>query len=116
MHLAYALHRDSRRTEVRDELRIAPEAGYIVAVFAASVGGAARRTGEERRFLILQPEHLDVPGTELVLIGGGDRSVSELGPLLEASGEDATAAALRDQVRRASGRPPSAPLLEGIWH
>ncbi len=115
VHLAYGLRGDSRVTEVRDELRIATEATYIVAAFAESLPGAARSVDDDRRFLPLEPEHLDLPGTELVLIGG-DRALGELGPLLESSAEDATTAALRDRVRRASGRPPSAPLLEGLWH
>lgn len=116
VHLAYALRRGSHVTEVRDELRIAPEASYIVAAFAESLPGETRGEARDRRFLPLEPEHLDLPGTELVLIGGGDRAPAELGPLRARSAEDATTAELREQVRRASGRPPSAPLLEGLWH
>lgn len=116
VHLAYGLRRDRRVTEVRDELRIAAEASYIVAAFAESLPDAARGGDDARRFLPLEPAHLELPGTELVLVGGGDRTPAELGPLLEASAEDATTADLRERVRRASGRPPSAPLLDGLWH
>ncbi|MFL5299525.1 MAG: hypothetical protein ACJ79R_04170, partial [Anaeromyxobacteraceae bacterium] len=54
------------RGDVEAELRIAPRGRYVVAVFtrSAAVAGAA----EERRFVPLAPAHLDVPGTELVLV------------------------------------------------
>ena len=64
----------------------------------------------------LEPRHLDVPGTEMVLIANGDALASDLGARLDPAGEQATMAALRQVVKDASGRPPSAPLLEGIWH
>jgi hypothetical protein len=116
VHLAYAI-RGTGRPEVRDDLRIAQEASYIVAVFAASIQRrASSGAGEERRFLPVEPEHLDVPGTEMVLIGTGETVAADIGAPLDRGAEHATTAALGKIVRDASGRPGSAPLLEGIWH
>ncbi len=111
VHLAYALH-EPQTSEVRDELRIAREASYIVAAFARSVGAPGE---EERRFVALEPDHLDRPGTELVLISAGEVP-SDVRPELDPDREDPVTAALSRMVREASGRPASAPLLEGIWH
>jgi hypothetical protein len=116
VHLAYALAEGARVTEVRDDLRISGEASYVVAVFASSVERAVREPDDDRRFLPLAPEHLDVPGTEMVLIAAGDTLVGELGAALDPAAEAATNAALRKVAREASGRPSSAPLLEGLWH
>jgi hypothetical protein len=116
VHLAYALHRGGP-TEVREDLRIAAEASYVVASFARSVPGGGRGTqGDDRRFLPLEPEHLDVPGTELVLIAAGDALVEELAAPLERAAEDAARSELARRVKDATGRPASAPLLEGLWH
>lgn len=116
VHLAYAISERGRPPEVRDDLRIAQEASYIVAVFAESVDRASSDAGEERRFLPLEPRYLDAAGTELVLIGTGETVGAELGGSLDPGAERETAAELRRMVADASGRPPSAPLLEGIWH
>jgi hypothetical protein len=115
VHLAYALHAEERRTEVRDELRIAREATYIMAVFARSVAPGLP-SDEERRFLPLEPGHLNVPGTEMVLIAAGDTLATNLLQSINPAAEDATTAELSKLVRDASGRPVSAPLLEGLWH
>jgi hypothetical protein len=115
VHLAYALGR-RRPAEVRADLRIAPEASYVVATFAHSLDPAAREVGEERRFVPLEPAHLDVPGTELVLIAAGEALLADLGSRLDPASERATTAALCRMVREASGRPPAAPLPDGICH
>ncbi|HET9597952.1 MAG TPA: hypothetical protein VFP65_20360 [Anaeromyxobacteraceae bacterium] len=114
VHLAYAL-RGRAASEVHEDLRIAPEASYVVAAFAQTLPGAAA-SGQERRFVPLEPGHLDVPGAEFVLIAAGDAVLGELEPRLERAAEDETMAELSRLVRDASGRPSSAPLLEGIWH
>jgi hypothetical protein len=87
VHLEYRLDRTARRGEVRGELRVVPRARYVVAVFSRSVPGE-----EERRFVPLEPEHLDLLGAELVLVGAGAASDSGLlsGPDAE---EDARTAA-----------------------
>jgi hypothetical protein len=64
VHLDYRLERTGRPGDVQGELRVVPRARYVVAAFARSVPG-----GEERRFVPLAPEHLDVLGAELVLVG-----------------------------------------------
>jgi hypothetical protein len=110
VHLAYAL-RAGEPTEVREELRIAGEASYVVAAFTRSVPAA-----DARRFVPLDPGHLDLPGTELVLIAAGDAVLEELEPRLGRATEDAALAELAQLVRAASGRPASAPLLDGVWH
>jgi hypothetical protein len=114
VHLAYAIREEARPAEVREDLRIAPEASYIVAVFAASVEPAA--SGEARRFVRLEPGYLDVPGTEVVLVGTGGSLAADDRALLDAAAERATTGALRQVVRDASGAPASAPLLDGVWH
>jgi hypothetical protein len=116
VHLAYALRERGRPAEMREDLRIAKEASYIVAVFAASVERTGRGEDEERRFLPLEPGDLDVPGTEIVLIGAGEAVVADAGAALDPSAEGATTDELRALVRDASGRPATAPLLDGIWH
>lgn len=114
-HLAYALPPAGRPSEVRDELRIAPQASLVVVAFRESVEGAPAGRGEARRFVPLGPEHLDVAGAELVLIAAGDPVAAELGAALDPAAESATAAALREHVRAAGGGPASAPLLDGVW-
>jgi hypothetical protein len=116
VHLAYALRERGRPAEVREDLRIAEEASYIVVVFAASVERAGRGEDEERRFLPLKPGDLDLPATEIVLIGAGESAGADAGEALDASAEGATTNELRTLVRDASGRPATAPLLDGIWH
>jgi hypothetical protein len=50
VHLAWAVREAERTSEVREDLRIAREASYIVAVFAASVDGASTAARAEGRF------------------------------------------------------------------
>jgi hypothetical protein len=66
VHLEYALAGPAPRGDVEAELRIAPRGRYVVAAFTRSA--AVARAAEERRFVPLAPAHLDVPGTELVLV------------------------------------------------
>jgi hypothetical protein len=66
VHLEYRLERTGRPA-MQGDLRLGPHARYIVAVFARSIPG-----DEERRFVPLEPEHLEIPGAELVLVGAGD--------------------------------------------
>lgn len=114
-HLVYALSTAERASEVREDLRIAPQGSYIVAAFAESVGAEQRGSEETRRFVPLEPRHLDTPGSEMVLIATGDALAAEVGDALDPSSEAATARALHAQVRSLSGLPASAPLFDGVW-
>ena len=113
VHLAYALARPDQPGEVQEELRIAPHASYVVAVFArsTSVGDAP----DGRRYVALEPAHLDAPGTELVLVGSGGTVDAEVGHELEAETEEKERAELLDELRRALDRAAPAPLLHGVW-
>ena len=113
VHLAYALAQPGRRGEVQEELRIAPQASYVVAVFARSTSAA--HAPEARRFVALDPAHLDEPGTEMVLIGSGEAVEDEVGAALDAQSEEAQGAELLDDLRRALEHAPPAPLLQGVW-
>jgi hypothetical protein len=116
VHLAYATRERGRCAEVRDDLRISKEASYIVAAFAASVEREPRATDEDRRFVPLEPEHLDVAGAEMVLIATRETVAADVGARPDPDAEGEAIAALRHIVREASGRPGSTPLLDGVWH
>ncbi len=88
-HLMYELEAEDELvgSRLRGELRLAPRASYIAAVFnpaspwrsrsepavpfSEPVDDALHGRFGRRRFLPLDPALLDVEGTELVLIGGG---------------------------------------------
>jgi hypothetical protein len=106
VHLGYVLGRPGRGGEVQDELRIAPEASYVVAVLA--------REGE-RRFVPLEPAALDEPGTELVLIGTGEDVAAQLGVRLDPEREAGEIESLLDAVRGGGERPWAGPLFDGLW-
>jgi len=98
VHLAYALVAP-RHGEVEDELRIAPRASYIVATFAESVEPGAG----ERRFVPLEPAHLDVPGAELVLIAAGAAVDPDVASVLDRQAR--AEAALFGELPSGLGRP-----------
>jgi len=130
-HLAYELEFPKRPGEVQQELRIEKKASYIVAAKnpdAPSPPGVGLPPEERpplpeplkqkfggRRFAEVEPELLDLPGTELVLIGATDDPERELGIDLRPRDERETQAAIFRDLKLERDQHPLEPLFRGEW-
>jgi hypothetical protein len=130
-HLAYELEFPKQPGEVQRELGIQKKASYIVAAKnpdAPSPPGVGLRPEERpalpeplkqkfggRRFAEVEPELLDVPGTELVLIGATDDPERELGVDLRPREERETQAAIFRDLKLERDQHPLEPLFRGEW-
>jgi hypothetical protein len=112
VHLAYRLLR-AARDEVREDLRVAASARFVVATFAESVGARG-----ERRFLPLRRGHLDVVGAEMVLVSAGEDAGADVDDRAAEEARAVAGAAGFDILRRADDGRGAAPLLDGDlpWH
>jgi hypothetical protein len=131
-HLAYALELPPKPGRVQTELRIEPEASYIVSVKnpeAPSPPGAGLEPGRRadyppelrqrfgnRRFIPVDPPGLlDYPGAELVLIGASRDVDDELGIHLDPEHETLQTAEIIADLELDPRTHPVEPLLAGTW-
>jgi len=129
-HLVYALELPREPGEVQEQLAIAPEASYVIAVkdFARAPVDVARVEAlagvvpalspgrpRGRRWQSATPRLLDREGMELVLIGVDEEVPVELGLELRPQQETlATADVLADLKLRGPAHPDR-PLVRGEW-
>jgi hypothetical protein len=127
-HLAYRLELPRQPGSVQFTLRIEQEASYIVTVrnpFVPSPTGGRlegprypnrlQATFRRRRFAPLEPEMLDFPGTELVLIAASVDVRRELDLVLDEQHESATEAAIFNDLALDAREHPIEPLIHGAW-
>lgn len=129
-HFAYALELPEEPGEVQTELRLEPQASYIVAAANPErpLPGVGLRDDEKtrypqglqarfgpRRFAPLDPELLDYEGAELVLIGTHDDVRAELGIDLDRERETGEAADIFEKLHMDRDKHPARPLFEGVW-
>ncbi len=113
VHLAYALAPPAR-AGLQQDLGIAPEASYILGVFARSLPPRFAGDLGARRYAPASPEVLDLPGTEIVLIGAAGGVEEELGLALDRAAETAERSSLLDDLRRERDRPAELPLFDRL--
>ncbi len=132
-HLAYLLELPREPGEAQAELRIAPEASYVLSIKnprAASppgVGLSPRRKARlpkrlqdrfgGRRFESADPPaFLDHEGTEILLVGARQEPEEELDVDIDAeSCPDERQADVFKELHMAPSRHPTAPLFTGEW-
>jgi hypothetical protein len=129
-HLAYGLELPPEPGEAQRVFGIDREASLIVAVRnpdapAPSGTGLPRsrraelpkrlrdRFGDRRWIAVDDPELLDHPGIELVLIGAAKDAEAELGVDIDTGDEDLATSGLLADLRLRPGDVPLEPLLEG---
>lgn len=131
-HLAYQLELPRRPGPPQHELRIEPEASYVVTVknprapSPPGVGlpgpGRAKlppdlqeRFGTRRFAPLDPPRFLDQPGVEIVLIGAAHDASAELGINLDAEVERAARNTIFEDLRIGREERPTEPLFAGQW-
>lgn len=130
-HLAYALELPRQPDEVQKELNIAPEASFIISVKnpdkpsprqaglsrgqKAGYPKAVMKRFRNRRFIPAEPDLLDYPGAEIMLIGAKEDAESELEISLDTEDEDAASADIFRDLRLKKSETPTRPLFEGEW-
>ncbi|WP_319462821.1 hypothetical protein [Micromonospora sp. RTP1Z1] len=131
-HLAYQLELPHRTGPPQQELRIEPEASYIVTVKnprapsppgvglpgpgRAELPADLQERFSTRRFAPLDPPRfLDHAGVEMVLIGVGHDASAELGIDLDAEVERAARNTIFEDLRIGRAERSSAPLLTARW-
>jgi hypothetical protein len=121
-HLVYRLELPAELGDVQRDLGICEQASYIATamnvvrwdrrpLYPASLQARFR----DRRFAPLDPEFLDVRGTELILIATTDDIEAELGLHLEIDREIADSADLFRWLAEEEGEHPLRPLFSGEW-
>lgn len=129
-HLAYELELPEQPGEAQEDLRVMPEASYVLAVRnpqAPAPPGAGlepeqradlpvslQRHFDGRRFASATPDLLDREGVEVVLIGAAEDAEQELGINLDAESEEAESAEVFQRLRM-SRDVPTEPLTGGEW-
>lgn len=130
-HLAYALELPREPGEVQREMNIKSEASYVFTVKNPAAGappgmglprdekaglppGLHEKFGS-RRFIPVEPELLDYPGTEFILIGATEEPEEELGLDLAPEREDERSADIFTDLRLRLSEHPVEPLFEGAW-
>ena len=130
-HLTYRLEFPRQPGKVQEELRIEPEASYIVTVRnpetpappTAGLQPEQRATFPEelkkkfrgRRFISVEPDFLDYEGAELVLVGAAAKPEEELGIELKPEEESETQAAIFRDLGLEREQHPLEPLFKGEW-
>ena len=130
-HLAYRLALPAQLGEVQHDLRIEPEASYVIAVRNPEVSsppgvGLSSRAAPRyprslqdrfagRRFATLDPAFLDHEGTDLVLIGSAADVYAELGIELDVDRERSRETKLFTDLALDQREHPIEPLVGGRW-
>lgn len=130
-HLAYRLDLPKRPREVQEELNLAPEASFIVAVKnpqAASPAGAGlpehakadfppdlQERFAGRRFLPSDSEFLHYVGAEIVLIAATEDAESELDVDLDSAACRQELEEVLSDLRKRHGSRTTRPALHGTW-
>ncbi|WP_214367809.1 hypothetical protein [Pseudonocardia sp. H11422] len=131
-HLAHVLELPSSPGPVQRDLRITPEASFVVTVRNPDADPGPRpglppprrpdypeTLGAEfagRRFIELDPpDLLDYPGTEIVLVGATQCVERELGVTLRPQHRTADSAAFFHELMMERDLHPLAPLTSGQW-
>lgn len=130
-HLVYALELPQRPGPVQDELRIEPEASYILSVKNPEQPSPPGRGLEPKRkaeypaelqarfkklkFIPAAPELLDYAGAEVLLIGSAEDVRDELGMELPTEPETADTAEIFRELKLERDQHPVGPLFSGRW-
>lgn len=128
-HLAYVLELPAEAGAVQHELRIVPEASYVISVknpdkpSPPGVGLSGREVSlpktlrerfRDRRFIDVDPpEFLDHEGVELILVAASAKAGKELEKKAD-TGSSPSADVFRD-LRLHRTKHPLEPLFEGRW-
>jgi len=122
VHLAYQLELPEQPGDVQRELKIQPEASYVIvaknpgASSPPGVGRAeAQRRFRGRRFIQGEPQYLDAVGAEIILIGADEDVPGELGIRLQPEHETLDTSELFRDLRLKRSEIPTEPLTEGEW-
>jgi hypothetical protein len=131
-HLAYELLQPEEPGEVQRELKLEPQASYIITVRNPDVppppgmrGGTGRRPefpdhlqarfGDRRFASVDPPDFLDYEGAEMVLIGAAGDPARELGIDLDSEAERLGVGDLFQELRLSRDRQLADPLEKGEW-
>lgn len=131
-HLAYALELPRRPGDVQEELRIEPQASYVISVknpeapSPPGVGLPAERRAafpeqlqqvfRGRRFAAADPPALlDHEGAEVMLVGTDEDVAEDLGIRLDPQRETEHTAEIFNQLRMEKDQHPTEPLFRGEW-
>jgi hypothetical protein len=131
-HLAYALELPETPGTVQKELKIEPQASYILSVKNPVVSSpkgvglsesqraefpkSLQRRFDGRRFLAVDPPNfLNHEGAELMLIGAHDDVAEELGIDLDPQQEDVDQAEILRELKLHRSPKMLKPLVEGQW-
>ncbi len=130
-HLIYALELPKKPGPVQKDLKIEPEASYIIAVKNPEAGSppqAGLSRGQKvkypkhlqekfagRRFINAEPELLDYEGAEVMLIGVREDPQEELGVNLDLQNESEWTADILKDLHMEKSEHPLQPLFKGEW-